>query len=177
MVQQREKSIELLNKGVALEIETVLQYIYFYLHFEDKGYNHLSRLFKQIAIKEMDHIERLGERIMFLKGDVVMKAAKPITYLESNDFDVNKVLQIAFNLEVGTVNAYNQWACETGALGDSGTKRLFEQLVEMEEEHQDTFDTEDDNLKAFGVNYLALQSVQRATSEAKEEEGSTGFSD
>ena len=37
----REKSIELLNKGVAKEIETVLQYLYFQFHFEDKGYTHL----------------------------------------------------------------------------------------------------------------------------------------
>ena len=40
----REKSIELLNKGVAKEIETVLQYIYFQAHFEDKGYTHVLSL-------------------------------------------------------------------------------------------------------------------------------------
>ena len=32
----RDKSIELLNKGVAKEIETVVQYLYFQFHFEDK---------------------------------------------------------------------------------------------------------------------------------------------
>ena len=36
----RDKSIELLNKGVAKAIETVLQYIYFQAHLEDTGYTH-----------------------------------------------------------------------------------------------------------------------------------------
>ena len=69
----KEKSIELLNKGVAKEIQTVLQYIYFQAHFEDKGYTHLSKLFRKIAITEMEHIHMFADRIMFLRGDVIMK--------------------------------------------------------------------------------------------------------
>ena len=81
----REKSIELLNKGVAKEIETVLQYLYFQFHFEDKGYTHLSKLFKNVAIKEMMHIDMLSDRILFLKGDVIMKPLSDIVYLEKKD--------------------------------------------------------------------------------------------
>ena len=35
------------------------------------------RCFKRIAIQEMGHVERLAERIIFLKGDVEMVAAGP----------------------------------------------------------------------------------------------------
>lgn len=162
----REKSIELLNNAVALEIETVLQYLYFHFHFEDKGYSHLAKLFKMISIKEMGHIERLSERILFLKGDVIMKPSKGIVYLAKNstgtiDFDIKKVLEIASNLELSTVEIYNKWAVECGAADDSASKRLFEELVEQEESHQDTFDIEGDNFAKFGDTYLALQSIQR----------------
>ncbi len=175
-MKHREKSVELLNHAVALEIETVLQYLYFHFHFEDKGYGHLAKLFKMISIKEMGHIEKLSERILFLKGDVVMKPSKGIIYLEKDksgdiNFDIKRVLEIASGLESSTVDLYNKWACECGATGDSASKRLFEELVEMEEEHEDIFDIEEDNFIKFGDTYLALQSIQRMggpeTEEAK----------
>lgn len=177
-MKHREKSIELLNNAVALEIETVLQYLYFHFHFEDKGYSYLANLFKSISIKEMGHIDRLADRIMFLKGEVIMKPSKGIVYLEKSktgdiNVDVKKVLGIAAELESITVDLYNKWACECSAEGDSASKRLFEELVANEEEHEDIFDTEGDNFHKFGDTYLALQSVQRVKAYPKEEE-STG---
>lgn len=179
-MMHREKSIKLLNNAVAIEIETVLQYLYFHFHFEDKGYSHLAKLFKITAIKEMGHIERLSERILFLKGDVIMKPSKGIVYLEKDtpgkiEFDIKKVLEIAIALEISTVELYNKWACECGTEGDSASKRLFEELVEQEEEHQDTFDVEEDNFVRFGDTYLALQSIQRVGGNTEGSEGSTGM--
>ena len=68
------KSIELLNKAVADELATVHQYMYFHFHLDDQGFEPLSTLFKRTAITEMVHIEKLAERILFLKGDVEMVA-------------------------------------------------------------------------------------------------------
>ena len=70
----KEKSIELLNKAVADELSAVHQYMYFHFHCDDLGYDLLSNLFRRTAIEEMMHIERLAERILFLKGEVEMKA-------------------------------------------------------------------------------------------------------
>lgn len=172
---QRDKSIELLNHAAALEIETVLQYLYFYFHLDDEGYDHLARLFRVTAIKEMDHIERLSQRILYLGGEVIMKQEKEITYIDSDNFDVKKVLQVADDLEKTIIDTYNRFARQAGDLEDSGTKRLLEQLVEMEEEHQDTYQTELDHLNRFGKNYLALQTLQRAQTEADQDKGGTGF--
>ena len=41
-------------------------------------------------------------------------------------------------------------------------KKLFEALVEDEERHFDQYDVEMENLKKFGDNYLALQSIERS---------------
>ena len=73
-----EQSIELLNKSVADELSAVHQYMYFHFHLDDQGFAPLSMLFKRTAIVEMGHVEALAERILFLKGDVVMAASVPV---------------------------------------------------------------------------------------------------
>jgi bacterioferritin len=64
-----EKSIEPLNKAVAEELSGVNKYMYFHFHCSDQGYDLLANLFRKTAIEEMIHVERLAERILFLKGD------------------------------------------------------------------------------------------------------------
>ena len=64
----KEKSIELLNKAVADELAAVHQYMYFHFHCDDQGYDLLAKLFKRTSIDEMQHVEVLAERILFLGG-------------------------------------------------------------------------------------------------------------
>ena len=141
---KREKSIELLNKAVADEMTAVNQYMYFHFRLDDMGYDLLSSLFKRTAITEMMHVERLAERILFLKGEVEMKCSGPV------------------EMETGSVDDYNAWANECAQHADSATKKVFEGLVVEEEGHLDQFETEIENLEKFGDNYLALQSIERS---------------
>jgi bacterioferritin len=61
-----------LNKAVKDELQAVHQYMYFHFRCDDLGYDPLSALFKRTAIEEMTHVERLSERILFLKGEITM---------------------------------------------------------------------------------------------------------
>lgn len=158
----KEKSIELLNKAVADELSAVHQYMYFHFHCDDQGYELLAGLFKKTAIEEMQHIERLAERIIFLKGDVEMVASEDIHKVK----DVKKMLNLAAEMETSSADAYNQWAIECSKNADSVTKTLFESLVSDEERHFDQYDEEIDNLAKFGDNYLALQSIERSKARA-----------
>ncbi|MDR1102895.1 MAG: bacterioferritin [Tannerella sp.] len=155
---KRDKSIELLNRAVNDELSAVHQYMYFHFRCDDMGYELLSELFRRVAIQEMMHVERLAERILFLKGEVEMIPSHPVAKLA----DPEKMLEKAVDMETATVADYNQWAQECSAALDAASKKLFEQLVEEEEVHQDQFETELDNLGKFGANYLALQSVERS---------------
>jgi bacterioferritin len=155
---KRDKSIELLNRAVNDELSAVHQYMYFHFRCDDMGYELLSELFRRVAIQEMMHVERLAERILFLKGEVEMIPSHPVAKLT----DPGKMLAKAVEMETATVDDYNQWALECSAAQDAASKKLFEQLVEEEEVHQDQFETELDNLGKFGANYLALQSVERS---------------
>jgi bacterioferritin len=100
----KEKSVKLLNKAVADELSAVHQYMYFHFHCDDQGYDLLAGLFKRTAIEEMLHIEKLAERIIFLKGDVEMKASTEVKKLH----DVKAMLDMATKMETSSADDYNR---------------------------------------------------------------------
>ena len=153
-----EKSIELLNKAVADELSAVHQYMYFHFHCDDQGYDLLAGLFKRTAIEEMLHVERLAERILFLKGEVEMNVASDVKKIQ----EVKDMLELSVKMETGSARDYNLWANECASNADSVSKKLFEDLVIDEERHFDQYDTELENMAKFGDNYLALQSIERS---------------
>ena len=156
----KQKSIELLNKAIADELSAVHQYMYFHFHCDDLGYDLLSNLFRRTAIEEMIHVEKLAERILFLKGEVEIKASQDVQKIQ----DVKKMLEMASGMETGSIKDYNEWANECSKNADSATKKIFELLVDDEERHFDQYDKEMENLTKFGDNYLALQSIERSKS-------------
>ena len=153
-----KKSIELLNKAVADEIQAVHQYMYFHFHCDDQGYDPLSTLFRRTAIEEMGHVERLAERILFLKGDVEMVAAGKV----ANVHDVREMLAMAKKMEGESACDYNLWANECSANADSASRKLFEDLVADEERHFDQYETQEAHIEKFGEQFLALQSIERS---------------
>jgi bacterioferritin len=153
-----EKSVVLLNQAVGDELSAVHQYMYWHFHCDDQGFDLLAGLFKRTAIEEMIHIEKLAERILFLKGDVEMVATDPV----QTEQDVQKMLEMAAAMEEKSALDYNRMAMECAKNADSQTKQIFEELVADEERHYDQYDTELDNLARFGKDYLALQSMERA---------------
>jgi bacterioferritin len=153
-----EKSIEPLNKAVAEELSGVHQYMYFHFHCSDQGFDLLANLFRKTAIEEMLHIELLAERILFLKGDVEIQASTETEKIH----DVADMLILARSMEEQSTRDYNEMAIECGSYADSASRKLLEELVLDEERHFSVFDTELDNLKKFGEQYLALQSIERS---------------
>jgi bacterioferritin len=153
-----EKSIDLLNAAVADELSTVHQYMYWHFHCDDQGFDLLADLFRRTAIEEMIHIEKLAERILFLKGDVKMVTDEAV----KAETDVEKMLEMAVGMEEQSAKDYNRMAVECAQNADSKSKQLFEELVGDEERHFDQYDTELDNLARFGKDYLALQSIERS---------------
>lgn len=156
----KERSIELLNAAVADELQAVHQYMYFHFHCDDQGYDLLANLFKRTAIQEMVHVEKLAERILFLKGEVDMKLAGEVKKVK----DVREMLEMAAQMEATSAQEYNEWANECAQNADAVSKKLFEELVAEEERHYNQYDDEIENLKKFGDNYLALQSIERSKS-------------
>jgi bacterioferritin len=154
----KEKSIELLNKAIGDELSAVHQYMYFHFHCDDQGFDLLANLFKRTSIQEMMHVEKLAERVLFLKGEVDMTLAHPVNPIH----DVREMLKLAAQMEEGSAKDYNLWANECAQNADSISKKLFEELVADEERHQNQYEDEMENLMKYGDNYLALQSIERS---------------
>jgi bacterioferritin len=152
----REKSIELLNQAIADEIAAIHQYMYFHFRLDDLGYLPLANLLKQTAIQEMQHAEMVAERILFLGGEVEMVAAHEVEKIH----DAKAMLEKAKALEASSIEMYNRFAIECAHNADSGSKKLFEDLVAAEEGHWDEFDRQTEFVARFGERYLALQSFQ-----------------
>lgn len=155
------QSIELMNRAVGLEIATSMQYMYFHVRCEDAGYHYLARMFRNASITEMRHIEQFADRILFLKGDVEMNPA----FRTRQITDVKEMLALSRQLERSTIDHYNAWAkaCSEGC--DAASQTLFRTILQDEEGHFDTFDTEHQNIEDYGKEYLALQSIARSRAE------------
>lgn len=169
-MMNRETSINLLNKAVADELSAVHQYLYFHFHLEDQGLGPLAVLFRTTAIQEMGHIAMLSERILFLKGDVTLQASDPVERIKNPI----AILEKAMKMEEGSIIDYNNFAIECGKAADAKTKQLFESLVTDEERHFDAWDKQLENIRRFGVNYLALQSFSAAAAPPEPTRGIAG---
>jgi len=154
-----QKSIALLNKAVADELQAVHQFKNWHFHLDDQGFAPLAGLLKRTAIIEMGHVEKLAERILFLKGDVKMVVAGPVEAVT----DPREILTRAAAMEQKSARDYNQSALECSANADAVSKQIFEALVADEEGHFDAFDKQLDNIQRFGPSYLALQSFEKGT--------------
>jgi len=165
-IMDTKKSVELLNKGVADELQAVHQYMYWHFHLDDQGFAPLATMFKRIAIQEMGHVERFAERILFLTGEVEMVAAGPVEKIT----DAQKILAKAAQMEQEAVTSYNQFALKCSQNADAASKQVFEALVNDEEGHFDQFDKQLEKIKRFGPNYLALQSFEKTPEVAVPEE-------
>ena len=154
----RQDSIHPLNKAVAGELQAVHQYMYFHFLLDNQGLQLLAELFKRTAIQELGHVELAAERVLFLKGDLEMASAGPIEHI----VEPEAMLAKAMAMELDTVWTYNQAAVACGAKLDAGTKQVFEQMVKDEESHFREFERQRDNIKRFGLGYLAGQSIAAA---------------
>lgn len=154
----RSKSIALLNQAVADELQAVHQYMYFHFHLDDQGLGPLSLLFKRTAIEEMMHVERLAERILFLKGEVRMVSAGPVENLT----EPSAMLKKGMAMEASSQDDYNKAALECSANADAVSKAVFEGLIADEERHFDQYEKEMEKIQRFGSSYLALQSFGSA---------------
>jgi bacterioferritin len=115
-------------------------------------------LFKRTAIEEMLHVEKLADRILFLKGEVEVKAAGPVEKIT----EPVAMLKKAMAMEEASQIDYNKAAIACGNNADAVTKQVFELLTADEERHFDQYEKQMEKIEKFGPSYLALQSFNTA---------------
>ncbi len=149
--ERKEKVIEVLNKARAMELQAIHQYMNQHYNLDDMDYGELAANIKLIAIDEMRHAEMFAERIKELGGepttDPAEKSRKGTICRGDFPFDAD--------LEDDTIDIYNQFLLVCRENGDSTTMKLFENIIDEEQEHFNYFDNVSDHIKKLGASYLA----------------------
>jgi bacterioferritin len=146
-----QKVIDLLNKGRSRELTAITQYMAQHYELEDTDFGKLASKFKEIAITEMKHAEKLAERILFLNGE---PTSKPDA-LPKKGQKVSEMLNTNMALEAGAMKMYNEAAMVCAAEKDQISKELFEELLKDEEDHFNYFENVKDHIDKLGTAYLA----------------------
>jgi bacterioferritin len=129
-----QKLLEILNKGIARELQVSIQYMW--QHIQVTGLNGaiVEPVFRQIAIAEMKHAERLAERLDYLDG---VPTIKPDPIFVGGDL-LEMLKQDEQNEEEAIV-LYKQAIQVAAGEGDFTTRRLLEEILAEEEQHINRF--------------------------------------
>ncbi len=146
-----QKVIDLLNKARSRELTAIAQYMSQHYELEDTDFGKLASKFKEVAITEMKHAEKLAERILFLKGE---PTSKPDALAKKGQ-QIPQMLTTNMALEAGAMKMYNEAAMVCAAEKDQISKELFEELLKDEEGHFNYFENTKDHVDKLGAAYLA----------------------
>ncbi len=124
---QHEKAnlLNLRRKDTALEVIT-----------EKNKAKAVSELLKGIFMQEMEHLEKISERIYLLEGETTsIPDPLPQVGETADDF-----LKLGHAAENDAITLYRKIIEEAFKRGDTTTRRMFEEIVTQEEDHYWKFD-------------------------------------
>ncbi|MBC00034.1 MAG: bacterioferritin [Rhodobacteraceae bacterium] len=147
-----EKVIDYLNKALRHELTAVNQYWLHYRLLEDWGYAKLAAKERMESIEEMQHADKLVERILFLEGFPNMQSLDPLRIGQS----LKEVMEADLAGEYSARALYREAReiCKTAS--DYVTLRLFEELLGDEEGHIDYLETQLQLIEQIGIERYGL---------------------
>jgi bacterioferritin len=136
VVKASEALKEMLNKAIAREIQVSIQYMW--QHVQAIGIKGVAvqNKFKEVAIVEMKHAEKIAERLWYLEGTPTTSPS-PITVGGS----LKEFLDLNIKAEVEAIEMYKKIIEMAANEGDVTTAFIFKEILESEEEHHDLFTT------------------------------------
>jgi len=157
-----KKVIEYLNKALRSELTAVNQY---WLHFRlqnDWGVTKLAAKSREESIEEMQHADKLIDRIIFLNGHPNLQQLDPLRIGET----VKETLECDLAAEVEARALYQEAGKYCRDVGDIPSAKLFEDLMQDEEGHIDFLETQLDLHERVGAqNYAQLNAAPADSAE------------
>ena len=146
------KVIEYLQEVLTGELTAINQYFLHAEMMDNWGYKRLSAKTRKESIEEMQHAERLLERMLYLDGSPNMKNLFPLRIGQNVKEQIQNDLQVEYEA-VPRLNKAINAAVEAG---DNGSRDLFESILKDEEEHVDYLEAQIHLIQEMGYeNYLA----------------------
>jgi len=149
-----DKVIERLNQALFLELAAVNQYWLHYRLLDDWGLTKLARKERAESIEEMEHADKIIERIIFLGGHPNLQTLGSLRIGQN----VKEVLEADLAGEHEAIDSYRESRDVCEAERDYVSKNIFESLLTDEEGHVDFLETQLELLESVGLqNYQQLQ--------------------
>lgn len=148
------KVIENLQTALSMELAAFNQYLLHALVADDWGLDRLAAKMREEMQEELGHAEHYARRIVFLKGDPVLKAAKTPHRAQA----LLDMFEADLHDEQDAIKFYTQAARTADEADDIGTRDLFERAALDEESHMAWLELQLSLLKRMGEPaYIATQ--------------------
>lgn len=145
--------IQALNEALKLELGAVNQYWLHYRLLANWGFSKLAKKEREESIEEMQHADKLIDRIIFLEGHPNLQEVAPLMIGQS----LKEVLECDLRGEHIAREAYAKSRALCRQHEDYVTMELFEDLLKDEEGHIDFLETQLDLMSKIGEqNYGQL---------------------
>ena len=141
------KVVEFLNRALRHELTAINQYWLHYRLLDNWGLLTLAKQWRKESIEEMQHADKLVERIIFLDGFPNMQVLDPL-HIGQN---VKEVLDCDLAAEMSARALYEEAATHCHSVKDYVSRDLFEKLMHDEEHHIDFLETQLDLIKRVGL--------------------------
>ncbi|GAA6211314.1 MAG: bacterioferritin [Rhodomicrobiaceae bacterium] len=152
------KVIERLNEALFLELGAVNQYWLHYRLLDDWGYGLLAKKEREESIEEMQHADKIIERIIFLEGHPNLQTVAPLQIGQN----LKEVLEADLAGELEARASYKKSREVCNELGDYVTMKLFEDLLSDEEGHIDFLETQLELFEKLGEEKYGQLNAQSA---------------
>lgn len=152
--------VEHLNKLLINELTSVRQYLLHFAILKDSGINKLAEKMKNELNEELEHANRLAERILLLKGMPNFQDTNKISKYEGKftKDTIQKILEDNLKLEAEGIKGIREAISVAEKEKDVISVMLLEELLKNEEEHLHWIKGQIDLIELMGIeNYLRTQ--------------------
>ena len=149
------KVVEYLNRGLRHELTAINQYWLHYRLLDNWGFRDLAKQWRQESMEEMEHADKLIQRIIFLAGFPNLQVLDPL-HIGQN---VREVLDCDLAAEMSARALYEEAATHCHGVKDYVSRDLFEELMHDEEEHIDFLETQLDLVAKLGLELYAQHHI------------------
>ena len=152
------KVIDYLNQALRSELTAVSQYWLHYRLQEDWGYGRIAAKSRAESIEEMQHADKLIERIIFLGGHPNLQKLDSLRIGQN----LRETLEADLAAEHDARTLYIEVRGHCESVADYVSKNLFEELITDEEGHIDFLETQIDLYNQLGAERYGLLNASPA---------------
>lgn len=150
-----EKVVEYLNEVLKNELTAINQYWLHYRMLDHWGVKKLAQFERHESIDEMKHADWVSERILFLDGLPNFQLLGRLRIGET----VEEVIRADLALEMEALTTLRDAVEHAEKVRDYVSRDLFRRILDSEEEHVDTLETQLEMIERMGIqNYIQLNS-------------------